>query len=61
MYLQLFVSELQQNKKICTWEIKWISNVVRIWTSNANNSLIFLSDNIDIDFYYFLTIIVKIY
>jgi len=23
-----------QNKKIATWEIEWISNVVKIWTSN---------------------------
>ena len=43
MYLQLFVFELQQNKEIATWEIEWISNVVKIWISNAHKNLIWLS------------------
>ena len=43
MYLQLFALELQQNKEIATWEIEWISNVVRIWVSNAHKKLIWIS------------------
>jgi len=37
MYLQLFVLELQQNKKIATWKFKWIFNVVKMFTSNAHS------------------------
>ena len=43
MYLELFVFELQQNNKIATWEIEWISNVVKIWTSNAHKNLMWFS------------------
>jgi len=34
---------LQQNKKITTWEIEWISNVVKEWTLNTRKNLIWLS------------------
>jgi len=30
--------KLQQNKKIAPWKIEWISNVVKIWTSNAHKN-----------------------
>ena len=43
MYLQSFVFELQQNKEIVTWEIEWISNIVKLWTLNAHKNLIWLS------------------
>ena len=43
MYLQLFVFELQQNKEIATWEIDWISSIVKIWISNGHKNLIWLS------------------
>ena len=31
------------NKEISTWEIEWISNIVRLWTLNAYKNLIWLS------------------
>jgi len=34
---------LQQNKKIFTWEIDWISNDVNILISNAHKNLTWLS------------------
>jgi len=43
MCLQSFVFELHHAKKISTWEIKWIFDVVLIWTSNAHKNLIWLS------------------
>jgi len=52
-YLQLFVFELQQNKKIAIWDIgiqkiDWISNVVKIWTLDAHKNLIWLDNNLTI-------------
>jgi len=44
MYLQLFVFELQQNNKIVAWEIKWIFNLVKIWSSNAHKNFDLLVD-----------------
>jgi len=41
--LQLFVFELQQNKKNATWEIEWIYPTLNnIWTSNVHKNLIWL-------------------